>query len=467
VQNKETDNHLNHVIALEELRDRIDWLIRYRWIAVLCLFLTILLAPEIIDIKLDRKPLLIVASLLGIYNFITWGVVKWTIVGQQKAASASYLANLQITIDLVILTLILHYSGGAENPFAFYYVFHVVIASILLSRRAAYFQTGLAILLFSSMVTLEGLSIIKHFHVDGLGASEHCNSEVYISIIVFCVSTTLAFCAFMATSIAARLRRREDELLQVSESLKNYSDDLTKAYDSLRQIGKHQSDYLNRVAHHLRSPLASSESILAVISEGRTGVIPEKSRELIERTRIRIKETLQLARDLLLLSRAQSLTPEASHKPLELGAVLKGIKDDLTSQASTASVILRMEIPAGEYHLKGDMESLIDLVDNLVSNAIKYTPEGGSIDIALGKEAGKIILSVTDTGIGIPEEEREKVFEEFYRAENAREGKEEGTGLGLSIVKTIADAHKATIEISDNTKQNGTVFRIAFPQEKR
>jgi len=452
-------------VELEELRDRISWLVRLRWIAVLGVFATVAAAPRLLGVQLDERPLHLVTALLAGYNLVAWIVSRFVPAAAQGAA-VSYFANAQIALDLGFLTALVHYSGGAENPFAFYYVFHVVIGSILLSRIATYLQVSLAIVLFSGMALLEATGVISHHHVEGLFAEELYRQPVYLSAVLFCVATTLCLCAFLATSITSRLRRREAEIVQLSTSLKEHADELAAAYDELRQLGVQQTEYLHRAAHHLRSPLASLERMLAVVCEGRTGPVSEKSQEMIERARLRVRQMLDLARDLLVLSRARVSSAVSRRDRVDLAALLHDMAAEFEQQAASASVSLSVSCPSMPVEVQADPEAIAELIDNLVSNAVKYTTPGGRVAVVLERRPGLAEIRVSDTGIGIPAEERDRIFEEFYRAPNAQDSGKDGTGLGLSIVKAIVEAHGGAIGI-DGREGEGTAVSVTLPAASR
>lgn len=110
----------------------------------------------------------------------------------------------------------------------------------------------------------------------------------------------------------------------------------------------------------------------------------------------------------------------------------------------------------------GDPESISDLLENLISNAVKYTPAGGKVRVVIDRKGDRVEISVSDTGIGIPAAEKERIFEEFYRASNARESGKEGTGLGLSIVQAIASAQGGEVSMESEVGA-GTTFRVPLP----
>ena len=450
-----------HKVDLEELRDRISWLIRLRWAAIAGVLVTIWVARRLLGVELHTGPLLVVVGALAADNLVFWGIGRW-VAAAATGAGVSYFANLQIALDLLALTALIHFSGGIENPFLCYYVFHIVIASILLSRAATYLQVTLAIALLTAMTSLEAAGVLRHYHLGGYIPAEFFQSRVYMFGVLFAIGTMLYFTAFMATSITSRLRRREGEIVRLSEALREHTEDLTQAYEALRYLEGVRSDYLHRVAHHIRSPLATVERMLAVVAEGRTGQLPERALEILERARVRIREMLALARDLLVLSRTREAPPLAQREKVDLVTVVQEVAQEFRRQAASASISLLTECPECPVEVMGDPGSLKELVENLVSNAVKYTPDGGDVRIAVELRANRAELAVSDTGIGIPEDEREEIFGEFYRAASARETGKEGTGLGLSIVKAIVEAFGGELSV-ESAVGKGTCFRVDLP----
>jgi signal transduction histidine kinase len=448
-------------LRTDELRDRIAWLIRLRWLAAAGVIAVVWTAPRLVGVPLPRLPLHLITAGLACYNALLWALDHW-VPRVTRGSALFWFANLQVSVDLVFLTALLHFSGGIENPFTCYFVFHVVIASVLLRRSAAYLQTALAVALLSGLAALEASGRLPHYHLPGLHQAELYRSPAYVFAILFVIGTMLVFTAFMATSITARLRYRENQIVRLSASLHAHTNELEQAYEALRQLEKQRTDYLHRVAHHLRSPLAAAETMLAVVSEGRTGPIPEKAKEMVDRTRVRLSNMLVLARDLLALSRAREASALAHRETVDLRALLSAMESEFREQAWSAFVTLELTGDAGLPSITGARDSLAELLDNLVSNAIKYTPAGGRITISLRRRDQGIEVAVSDTGIGIPQEEREMIFQDFYRASNARQTKQDGTGLGLSIVRAIAEAHGGRVGLESEVGK-GTTFRVWLP----
>jgi signal transduction histidine kinase len=254
--------------------------------------------------------------------------------------------------------------------------------------------------------------------------------------------------------------------VQLSDALADHANDLTQAYEALRQLETARSDYLHRVAHHIRSPLATLERMMAVVAEGRTGELSDRAKDMLERARKRLRGMLELARDLLVLSRTREALPLADRTMVDLVSVVHEVAGDFRHQAASASVRLVEDCPPEPVEVLGDEESLGELFENLVSNAIKYSPNGGEVRISVQRRDREVEVCVSDEGMGIPPGEEEQIFDEFYRATNAREGEQEGTGLGLSIVKAVVESYGGSVS-TESELGRGTCFRLRLPRGRR
>jgi signal transduction histidine kinase len=182
---------------------------------------------------------------------------------------------------------------------------------------------------------------------------------------------------------------------------------------------------------------------------------------MVSRACQRVHNILELADDLLALSRARETAPTAGGT-IDLAAVAANALGDFRQAADSASLTLESDLDPAPIQMVGDAESISELFENLISNAIKYTPADGRVAVSVHRRGGQVEISVADSGMGIPSADLESVFDEFYRAENARTSGKEGTGLGLSIVRAIARAHGGDILVESKLGV-GSTFRVLLP----
>jgi signal transduction histidine kinase len=445
-----------------ELVESLAWIVRLRWLAATGVAGAVTVARWYLGISLPVAPLYGIAAGLALYNCVLYGItVRLRAERPQSPSRASVVANTQISLDLFFLAGLLYFSGGIENPFVFYFVFHVVIASILLSRRATFSQTALASAIVLTLAAVQNQAWLPHYHLAGVIPEGIHNNLALAYGTWFVVASTLFLTAYFATSITGRLREREAEILGLSQSLEDKAADLSRANERLRLIERTKSEYMRRVAHELRSPLATVYQMVGVVLDGHKGEVTPAAVETLARARVRLRLLMDVARDLLVLSRAREADLSRQMREVRLAEVIAAVAPDLEQRAQEAQVALEVSVADGLPPITGDPESLAQLVSNLGANAIKYTPAGGSVRIAaVGTDRG-VELAVTDSGIGIAREDLPHIFDEFYRAANAREEGREGTGLGLSIVKAICDSHGAEIAVQSEVGR-GSTFRVRF-----
>ena len=231
--------------------------------------------------------------------------------------------------------------------------------------------------------------------------------------------------------------------------------------ERLRELDRLKDEFVALVSHELRTPLTSIRGYLELVLDGEAGELSDDQREflgIVERNSHRL---LALVGDLLFLAQV-----EAGKLSLELGAV------DLSSIAAETVETARplaeergitLTLASGPLPLlAGDRVRLAQLLDNLVSNGLKFTPSGGRVDVRVRAERGRAVIEVRDTGMGIPAGEQEHLFERFFRASKATEQAIPGTGLGLAISKAIVHAHGGRITVASE-EGKGSTFRVTLP----
>lgn len=240
------------------------------------------------------------------------------------------------------------------------------------------------------------------------------------------------------------------ELSTITHALNDLFARLDKAQSAQRA-------FIADAAHELRSPLTALKLQLQLAERAKT----EEQRTLaIHKLGERLERAIHLTMQLLTLARQEALSNRPPNTKIGLGELLQRIHADYLITAQARQITLILEIPPNALEIQGNTDNLLILLKNLVENALHYTPDGGQITLQACKENNHPLLRITDTGMGIPVEERQRVFDRFYRiAGNTLPG----TGLGLSIVKNIADQHGASIDLQENPSGKGLQISILFP----
>jgi two-component system phosphate regulon sensor histidine kinase PhoR len=232
----------------------------------------------------------------------------------------------------------------------------------------------------------------------------------------------------------------------------------------LKELDKMKSEFIAMVAHELRAPIAAVEQQLTVILNKMAGEVTGKQEQLLSRAKERTKGLLDLIKDLLDLSKIEAGKMVQYKEPLSFQGVIQRVVDLMRVEAETKKIDLQFSAPKQTLLINADRNSMEGIFTNLISNAVKYTPEGGKVWITLGEESGFVKATVSDTGIGIKKEDLPRIFDKFYRVKTTETRQIVGTGLGLSIVKSIVDAHLGSISVESKVGK-GTTLTILFPKE--
>ncbi len=431
----------------EALIERLYWLIRLRWIAVIGVFLAVLFASRVLKFSLPIFPLYAVAITLGVYNLIFFLLLSPS-ERKKSIKTINRIGNTQISLDLLSLAVLIHFSGGIETPFIFYFIFHMIIASILLSRWASFLQATFAVLLFGLIVSLEYFGILPHYCLKGFVVGNQHNNHIYIGGVSFVFVSTLYIAVYMATSISAKLRQREKILSQTNELLK--------------EKDRVKSEYVLRVSHDIKEHLAAIQGCLEPVVGGITGELNSQQLNLIQRAIQRTAKLMLFVKALLEITRIK-LSKEIKMEYFSFKDVLSESINYIAAKAKDKNIAVNYVVEASIDRIRGAREYIQETITNLLANSVKYTPGNGKIEIKASDKGSTILIEISDTGIGIPEDELPRVFEEFYRATNAREVERDGTGLGLSIAKQVVEIHKGKIW-AESEQGKGSTFYILLPK---
>ncbi len=561
-------------------------------------------------------PFFIIGFIIGAYNIVFYIYLRK--LGEQRDRLRAFhrFANIQIVMDWIALSFLVHLSGGVESPVIFFFIFHIIIACILLPSAYAYVHATLASVLLLVVFVLEYNGVIQHYPSPFLGLPEIHKNLLYIGGAIVLFSVVAYLSVFLASPMSSSLRKREKDLSVLKSDLEGANQRLKALYEvattigstldpqkvmdliaenavrvievkassirlldesggrllitaayglsrsyldkgsvdigrsvidrqalsgkpvvvldatndprfqypeeakkegirsvlcvplkskekvigviriyketvegftddqvefisllaalgaiaienarfcsSLEEMDRLRSKFILMVSHELRAPLSAIQSILRVVLDGYAGDLPEKGREIIARAERRANFLIILVNDLLDLAIGRAENAFSERISVDLGSMALDITSEFDEKAREKGVKLRANVAEESVRIIAVEDDIRKVLDNLVGNAIKYTPPGGEVCVKVGLEDGTAQLEVSDTGIGIPEDALPKVFDEFYRAQNARAIESEGTGLGLSIIKRIVEQHLGSISVESEIGK-GSIFRVSFP----
>ncbi|EFK57301.1 sensor histidine kinase [Sphingobacterium spiritivorum] len=223
------------------------------------------------------------------------------------------------------------------------------------------------------------------------------------------------------------------------------------------KIHQQQQNFLLAITHELKSPLASVKLYIQTILK--RDLDKEQQQMFLQNSLKDIERLDDLVENVLLTTKLENRSYNLPKEEFNLTEMVESIVDRLQKN-SCRSQIIKPDLDT-DVRLVADKFAITNVVTNLIENAIKYSPPCASVFVRLKRESGKLIFSVTDHGIGIPDEEKKNIFNKFYRVGNESTRKTKGTGLGLYIVKTVLQKHNASIKVKDNTP-SGSIFEVTF-----
>ena len=452
---------------------------------------------------------LITAALLGVYYFerfshpdirrppeilvsiLSLVVINaiWLVVGRRICTAARqdvvraepiiqvvWFVNAQMLVDLVVLTFLLRYTGGIENPMVIFYLFHMLIAALLLRPVNALLQGGWALLLFGGLVVGEYMHWITP-HYPFLPHPIPGGQQADLTH-VLTVTGTLAAGIFGILFFTLQISRRLDEQ---EGKLRSAMDAAERSRQAIQDLQARRSRFMQTAAHQLKSPLAGVQTLTALIHDG---VVPDgEVRPTCARIIQRCRDGISQVGELLTLARIQQADPRDMRRDTcdpcqvvkELLRHYRPIADD--NRIELLAILPEQSDPQGDLQVGLDATTLADCVGNLIDNAIKYTPGPGRVEVTVGPaptSAGFLPITVTDTGIGIEPEalpagdknaRSNSVFDAFLRGNRALAAGIPGTGLGLAIVREIAEQVGGRVMVRSVLDQ-GSTFTLLLPMEQ-
>jgi signal transduction histidine kinase len=230
----------------------------------------------------------------------------------------------------------------------------------------------------------------------------------------------------------------------------------------LRQLENARRDFTANVSHELKTPLAAIKAYTETLLMGAMDD-PDAKERFIQRINEQASRLDNLIRDLLQLTKIQSLPERISLSRLSIFEIVRSSVEEHNQIASKRNVEIVNHVQENEFHVMAEYDALRTILSNLLSNAIRYSKEGGTVEIKAKRLHGFIDVSVIDNGIGIPESDLERIFERFYRVDKARSADAGGTGLGLAIVKYLVQAIGGSISVRSRLGE-GSEFTLRLEE---
>ena len=453
-----------YIPELKALKARLNVFVRMRWLVVLGIIGVALSARYLFNVSFSTLPVFIICLFLLAYNL--W-MYLWnrqlskddTELVIKRAQASGY---IQVLLDLGILTVLLHFTGGITNPFIFVYVIHTTAASILLTKRRAYELTTIAVAMAAMLAFLEYSGVIGHVNLVGFLPVTLYRQLNFVWSVIITLAVLTYTSTYITTAVAGELRQQHlkmdllrDQLLKEDElELQRISAEVIRLKDERTSFIR----LLNVVTHDLQAPLVAVQSCISYVLDGYAGEVVEEQKDWLQRGSRRIDGLLLLITDLLDIPRIELGQLKQEMTELSLNEVIANSLAGLDILAEKKGLRFLVELPEKSPRIIGSGRRLQQVVTNLANNAISYTKEG-EIKIRLFEKEDEIKVEVIDTGIGIPPKDLPRLFDEFYRGSNVES---KGSGLGLSIARRIIGAHGGKIWAESPNPETGLGSKFVF-----
>jgi signal transduction histidine kinase len=413
-----------------------------------------LFAKHVVGIdELPAAGLLKLAGLLALYNLGVFYVVRSRRRDAPSPAAAHFLRavlHVSIAADFLFLTVALWLVGGAKSPFQVFYIFNVILACVLLSRRSAYAHALFAYSLLATLVLGQQHGWIPRVFPAGAVSGGQDLDDRYVVTILAVQGMLFALTTVLLTGLTKLLRQGERRL--------------RRSNAELEQLWNMQRDFSHIAMHNIKAPVHAVVSLLGNLKAGLCGELTEQQAHWVGRCETRLSGLTVFLRDLQKLS---SLEPDAIQdqtEPVDVAALLHSLVEENLVLAEQRRHTLTVDVPDGLPPVRAISRLLREAVANFVTNAIKYTPEGGKIVVRAAARRKSVRIEVEDNGIGISQKDQKKLFSEFVRIlrPDSATGEVEGSGLGLSIARRIAEVHGGRVELR-SALDIGSTFAIEIP----
>lgn len=441
---------------------------KMRWVAILGVVVITLTARYAFDIGFPTAPVYVVCVFVALYNLVLMQQVRGLkeLRADLVVPRVRQYMYIHILLDMFALVTLVHFTGGVENPFVFFLVFHIVLASIGLRYQVVYLLSTIAIMMVSLLFGLEGAGIIPHVNLEGFAPPARYEEPSSILAVLAALAILLYATTYVTTAIAGELRKRQRQVVALRESLlQEKTGELERASISIAKLEEEKRQFLHFIgvaAHDLKAPLTAIQGFLWVMLGGFAGKLSEKQKNMLERSSVRITELLTLISDLLDIPRIETGQIVQEMEEVSLGEIIEASIEGQRNLAEAKGIELRAEVPDGLPRIRGSPSRLQQVLTNLINNAINYTQEG-TVTIRVRECDKDLLVEVMDTGIGIPPADMPHLFEDFFRASNVET---RGTGLGLSISRRIVEAHGGKIwaESPYPEADRGSKFSFTLPK---
>lgn len=264
-------------------------------------------------------------------------------------------------------------------------------------------------------------------------------------------------------AVLAELEEKHAELARVNEELSRTNAALNEANERLREVAEMKEEFLALTTHDLRSPLTIISGVINFFTSGRLGELTPEQRHMVSMMERNTQSLIELVNDLLDAAKLESGSLQLELAAVEFAPLAGELRDAMSALAREKEIALTTDVPDRLPPAHADRAKLRRVLVNLLSNALKFTPKGGRVQLRVERAGDeRLRISVTDTGVGIPAEDIERLFDKYEQARSRATRSEKGTGLGLYITKQLVELHGGEIDVQSEVG-HGSTFSFTLP----
>lgn len=408
-------------------------------ILVIIFGIGVLLATFLLGIEIpNREFLFLLSGAVAVYTLIYHHFVYF----RNPTANVAFIDSLVYSTFIFLLNIA---TGGLQSPLFFLYLLPIISVRLNLgSRLPMAISTYVGFLLVLELV----LQTNPDFSSFYAALASFRDQDLYLAA-TYIISILLV--GLYIRSISIELTTEHEQYLLIE-----------RLNQELKRIDRGKDEFIAIVSHEIRTPLTALRGGLTLLFEGNVGSLTQDQKDFVQKLMNSANRLFAITEDSLNISSLEKQKFILNIEPFELPQLIEHVVSEFTPQAESKKLKLVYDRPQITPPTAiGDSKRIESVLNNLIDNAIKFTPSGGMVTVKLRSSGSKIVTTVQDTGVGIPQEEMRNLFRKFYRVENVLNESSQGTGLGLYIVKLIMSLHGETIGVeSEPGKGSSFTFTL-------
>lgn len=444
------------LLALEEQerRKRLQWSVIIRYLVIFIVVLLSWLGTQFGAAFFLPGILFSVAMALGFNLAFSYLYSKPKI--------SNLFPYLGIVIDMAVITTIVHFTGGITSVFLPLYLLQIVGTNVQFSKWAGPINFFIGTGMFALLFLLEQQGIFNHYTPFDVAPDLHKNFA-YIAATGITLIVLMAVSTYRSGYVVRSLQAVEAQLAKANEDLVNANKAFQTANQRLKELDQLKTEFISVASHQLRTPLSAIKWSLKMLMDKDAGPLTHQQEDMVTKSYQSNERMITLINDLLDVSRIEENRFTYTFVEEALDPILRELIDEMQHTAQEKRIALLYDPGQQPYPVvRIDAQKIHLAVQNLLDNALKYTPVSGSINLRVRTERDEMVLSVQDTGVGIPVHQQTHVFSKFFRGDNVIRMQTEGTGLGLFIAYSIVQKHHGRIWFESH-EGSGTTFFISLP----